>query len=80
VFVLPSQDDLRRSLLTWFISFSVYCFWNESYILFWWNLFCSGWHGVIFLRAGLYKNAVFKFIILIPDDVPSYFFQSISKY
>jgi hypothetical protein len=29
-----------------------------------------GWHGVVFLRAGQYKNAAFKFVILIPDEYP----------
>jgi len=28
------------------------------------------WHGVIFLRKGLYKNGIFKFFLKIPESYP----------
>eukprot|EP01135_Chromosphaera_perkinsii_P004221 Nk52_evm10s272 gene=Nk52_evmTU10s272 len=28
------------------------------------------WHGVMFIRQGLYRNAIFKFVIYMPDDFP----------
>eukprot|EP00126_Sphaerothecum_destruens_P002152 Sdes_comp15594_c0_seq1m4579 len=28
------------------------------------------WHGVIFVRQGLYRGGIFKFIIYMPDDFP----------
>ena len=29
------------------------------------------WHGVIFIREGLYKDGIFKFVITIPQNYPA---------
>ncbi|KAK3751351.1 hypothetical protein QZH41_009302, partial [Actinostola sp. cb2023] len=28
------------------------------------------WHGIIFLRAGPYRDGIFRFFVFLPDDFP----------
>ena len=38
-----------------------------------WNIvrfYVAGWFGIIFIRQGIYQEAVFRFKILIPDNYP----------
>ncbi len=34
------------------------------------QVFVADWHGVLFIRQGLYQEGVFKFSVQIPENYP----------